>query len=227
MHVVDAAGRHRHAIEVGRVLDVGRIGIPCIQIAVRRGDGVPAGIALEHVGVVLGEHFRADGAGDEVADLAVARPDVPEVDRLAVAARAQRFGGQVDVGGAGDRVGDHERRRGQVVHLHFGVHAALEVAVARQHRSHHQVPGGDAGADFHRQRAGIADAGGAAVADHVEAQLLQVIQHPGLFQVVGDHARTRSQRGLDPRLAVQALGRRVAGEQAGADHHRGIGGVGA
>src|SRR3546814_8620674 len=70
------------------------------------------------------------------------------------------------------------------------------------------------------QRAGVADAGGAAVADHVEAELLQVVHQPGFLEVVGDHQRARPERGLDPRRGLQALGRRVAREQAGAEHHR-------
>ncbi|KAG0758369.1 hypothetical protein G6F22_019668 [Rhizopus arrhizus] len=130
------------------------------MVAVRRGDGVPAGVTLEHIGIVLLEHLRADGGGDDVADFLVARPDVAQEHRLAIAAGTQRLGGQVDVGGAGDGVGHHQRRAGQVVHLHFGMHAALEVAVARQHRGDHQIAGGNAGADFGRQRAGVADAGG-------------------------------------------------------------------
>ncbi len=227
MHILDVADVHRHALEVGRVLDVGRAAIPLIQVTIGRLDGVPAGVALEHVGIVLLEHLRPDGRGNHIADFLVARPDIAQIHRLPIAARAQRLGGQVDVGGAGDGIGDDQRRAGQVIHFDFRVHAPFEVAVARQHRSHHQVASGDACTDFGRQRARVADAGGAAVADHVEADLLQLGQHAGFFQVIGDHTRARAERGLDPRLAVQALGRGVAGEQAGTDHHRRVGGVGA
>src|SRR5690606_20137724 len=84
--------------------------------------------------------------GDEVADLPVAWPDVAQVHRLAVAAGAERLAGQVDVDRAGDGVGHHQRRRGEVVHLYFGVDAAFEVAVARQHRGDREVVFGDAAA---------------------------------------------------------------------------------
>src|SRR5690606_30555039 len=117
--VRDAAHLHAHALEVGRVLDVGGGLVPGVQLAVRRGDGVPAAVALEHVGIVLLEQLRADGGGDDVADLLAAGPDVAQVHRLAFAVGAQRLGGQVDVSGAGDGVGHHQRRAGQVVHLHF------------------------------------------------------------------------------------------------------------
>ena len=129
--VLDRTDRHRHAVEVGRVLHVGRGLVPLVAFAVRRGDLVPARIALEHVGVVLREHLRPDGTDDEVADFLVRRPDVAQVHRLAVVAVADGVLRQVDVHGAGDRIGDHQRRRCQVVHLHFGMHAAFEVAVAR------------------------------------------------------------------------------------------------
>ena len=47
----------------------------------------------------------------------------------------------------GERVGDDQRRRGQVVHLDVGVDAALEVAVAGQHRDDGQVGVVDRGGD--------------------------------------------------------------------------------
>src|SRR5690606_28045393 len=130
----DGTDFHGHAVEVGRVLDVGRVLVPGVALPVGGFDPGPAAVALEHVGVVLREHFRTDGGGDGVADFLVARPDVAQVHVVAVAVLAQRLAGQVDVDGAGDGEGHHQRRRGQVVHLDLGVHAALEVAVAREHR---------------------------------------------------------------------------------------------
>src|SRR5690606_29948957 len=193
-YVLDRTDLHRHAVEVRRVLDVGGRLVPLERLAFRRLDLVPAAVALEHVGVVLREQFGANGRGDGVADLLVGRPDVAQVDVVAVAVLAQRLGGQVDVDRAGDGVGHHQRRRGEVVHLHFRVHAALEVAVARQHRGDCEVVLGNALGHGLGQRAGVADARGAAVADHVEAEGLKVGQYAGLLQVVGDHARTRAER---------------------------------
>ena len=77
----------------------------------------------------------------------------------------ERLVDQVDVGRAGQGIGHDQRRAGQVVGLHQRIDAALEVAVAAEHGRGHQV------ALRHRrghrigQRAAVADAGRAAVAD--------------------------------------------------------------
>ncbi len=43
------------------------------------------------------------------------------------------------VGAAGERVGDDERRRREVVRADFGVDAAFEVAVAGEHRGDDEI----------------------------------------------------------------------------------------
>ena len=73
------------------------------------------------------------------------------------------------------RVGDDQRRRGEVVRAHVGVHPALEVAVARQHRGRDQVALLHRLRDLLGQRPGVADAGGAAVADQVEAERVEIL----------------------------------------------------
>ena len=155
------------------------------------------------------------------------RPDVTEEDVVAVLVLAERVLEQVDVHRPGQRVGDDQRRRREVVHLHVGVDPALEVAVARQHRGDREVGLVDRGRDLGDERAGVADAGRAAVADEVEAELVEVRRQAGPLVVVGDDLRAGRQRRLDPRLALQALLDGVLGQQRRADHHRRVGGVGA
>ncbi len=77
------------------------------------------------------------------------------------------------------------------------------------------------------QRAGVADAGGAAEADKVEAEGVEGFLQAGLLEVVGDDLRAGRERGLHPRRGLQALGDGVAGQKAGADQHAGVRGVGA
>src|SRR5690606_32579721 len=204
----DVAHRLRlagHAVEVRRLAYVRGVGVPCERVAGGRGQVPPPLVAGEHVGVPAGVHLAGDGPGDGVVDLLGRGPDVAQVDRLAVGTGTQRFGGQVDVHGAGQRVRHHQRRGGEVVHLHVGLDAALEVAVAGQHRDHGQVVVVDGLRDLLRQRAGVADAGGAAVADQVEAELLQVRGEAGPVVVVHHHPGAGREAGLDPRLAGQPL----------------------
>ena len=134
---------------------------------------------------------------------------------------------EVEVHRAGEGVGDDERRAREVVHLDVGVDAALEVAVAREHRGDGEVVVVDRRGDLLDERARVADAGRAAVADEVEAELLEVGPHAGLLVVVGDDLGARGQRGLDPRLDRQALLDGVPGEQGGRQHDRRVGRVGA
>ncbi len=76
--------------------------------------------------------------------------------------------------------------------------------------------------DLRLQRPGVADAGGAAVADEVEADGVEIFLQPGGFQVFGHHLRARGERGLDPGLAVEAERARLAGHETGADHDIGF-----
>ena len=135
---------------------------------------------------------------EAVDDVARPRLGVGQMSRrktgVAVLVVAQRVGREVEVHRAGEGVGDDQRRGRQVVHLDVGVDPALEVAVARQHRGTARSCVVDRGDDRLGQRAGVADAGGAAVADEVEAELLQVRGQAGLLVVVGDDLRARGQR---------------------------------
>src|SRR5439155_2007463 len=107
--------------------------------------------------------------------------------RPAVGARPQRLGVDVDVHRAGQGVGHHQGRRGQVVHADVAVDPALEVAVARQHRHDGQTVVVDRRGDLGRQRPGVADAGRAAEPDQVETELVEVGDEPGPLVVVHDY----------------------------------------
>ena len=131
----------------------------------------------------------------------------------------------VDVHRAGERVGDDQRRRGEVVRAHVLLDAAFEVAVAAQHRRDDEAALVDLRRNLVRQRTAVADAGRAAVADEVEAKLIEIRVEAGLLQVVGDDLRSGREAGLDPRLARQALLHRLLRDQARADHHARVRGV--
>ena len=224
---VTGAGSRLHALEVRGLADVGGLGVPLEGVALGRGQALPALVAGEDVGVVLDEHVLADGLADDPLDLGRVGPDVLQEHVGAGLVLADRVVLDVPVHRPGQRVGDDQRRGGQVVHLDVGVDPALEVAVAREDRGDREVVLLHRGRDRFGQRARVPDAGDAAVADEVEAELLEVGGEAGLVVVVGDDLRTRGQRRLDPGLDAQTALDGVLGQQRGGDHHRGVGGVGA
>jgi hypothetical protein len=225
--VLDRGRLHRQALEIGRVAHIGGGVVPGVGLAALHVDLLPVLVALEDVLVALGEHRGRDAGALQLGDLGAGRPDVLQEDILALLVLAQRLGGHIDAHGAGQGVGHHQRRRGQVVGAHVRVHPALEIAVARQHRGGDQIIVVDGLRDRRIQRAGVADAGGAAVAHQVEAQGVQILLQAGGRQIVGDHLRPGRQGGLDPRLDRHAQGMGLARHQTRGDQHRGVGGVGA
>ena len=114
-------GRHRlerHAVEVRRPLDVRRTASshsnssPCGMSRSRQSSSpskTSRYFSLEHLGLHGVAHRRFD--------LGLRRPDVAQVHRRAVLADPERLAVQIDVHRAGERVGDHQRRRREVVRL--------------------------------------------------------------------------------------------------------------
>jgi hypothetical protein len=119
-------------------------------------------------------------------------------------------------------ISDDQRRRGQIVGAHIRVHPALEVAVAGQNRAGDQVVVVDGLGNRRVERAGVADAGGAAIAGQVEAERIEILLDIGLFQIVGHHLRARRQRGFHPRLDLQTFFERVSGNKTRADQNDGF-----
>ena len=160
-------------------------------------------------------------------DFARGRPDVSQIYGLAVFAFAQGILAQVDVDAPGERKSDDQRRRHQIVGAHFGVNAAFKVAIATENRGDDKVVFVDALRYFFGQRAGVADAGRASVADDVEFQFLEIGHQARGLEVVADDFRTRRERSLDPRGNGEAFLHRFLGEEPGADQDRRIRSVGA
>ena len=225
--VADAARRLGHVLEVGRVAHIGRGVGPVIGLGVRRRDSAPLVVAVEQARVFGDEGFAGDGPLDQLGHLRLARPEIPQMHLRAVGRLRHRLGGEVDVHGARQRVDHHERRRGEVVGAHVRGDASLEVAVAREHRDRDEVVLGDRRAELGLDRPGVADAGGAAVADEVEADFVEILLQPGRLEIGRDHLRTRREGRLDPGPAGQAQRGRLAGDESRGDHHVGVRGVGA
>ncbi len=227
--IVDVGDARRIAgdgLEEGRILDVGGVGVPDIGLGIRHLDRLPLLVTVEHGAVLLVEHGGVELLHG-VGHFLLGGPDVFQIDRLTVIAGAQRLLGQIDLDAAGERIGHHQRRRGQPVGLDQRMHPAFEVAVAGEHRSHGEVGVLDRLLDGVEQRAGVADAGGAAIADQIEAKVVEIGRETGGIVVVGHHLGAGGERRLHPRLAHQALLGRLLGQQAGGHHDAGVGGVGA
>ena len=111
------------------------------------------------------------------------RPDVLQKDLLALLVDAERLLDDIDIHRAGERIGDHERRRSEIIGAHVGVDAAFEIAIARQHRRGDQIIVVDRLGILRRQRTGIADAGRAAEADEIEAELVEIFLQSGLVEI--------------------------------------------
>ena len=146
---------------------------------------------------------------------------------MALLVVAERLLGQILADGACKRIGDDERRRGEIIRFHIRRDAAFEIAVAGNDRRADEIVLVDRFGNLIRQRPRIADAGGAAEADEVEAELVERFLQAGFGEIFRDDLRARRQRGLHPRLLPEAFFDGVAGEQPRADQHARIRGVGA
>ena len=202
-----------------------RLVLPVVDGAAGDLDGVPAGVRLLDALVELGVLLGLDGRVDGVEDLLLRRPDVLEVDIVAVAVLPNGVVLEVDVDRAREGVRDDERRAREVVGLDERVDAALEVAVAAEHARDDQVALGDRRGHRLGQRARVADARRAAVADEVEAEPVEVVLQARLLEVGRDHAGARREARLDVGLDLQALLDGLLRQKPRAQHHARVGGV--
>src|SRR5207302_6693280 len=179
--------RQRHPLEETRLADVRGCAVPRVAIALRHRQLLPPRVALEDVAVAALEHFRIDGALHRLLDFFLGRPDVFQIHRLAELVLAERLAGEIFGDPSGDRVRHDERRRREIVGTHILLDAPLEVAVAAQYGADDKTLLADHRRDFVRQRSAVADAGRAAVADQIEAELIEILRQAGRLQVFGDY----------------------------------------
>ena len=213
--------------EERRLLDVGGVLVPGVAAPLGHLQSLPDLVALEYRSVAALEQLGLEGRGHRRPDLLRRGPDVAEEDRLAILAGADRLLGEIDIHPSGKREGHDQHRRRQVVGPDLGMDPRLEVAVPAQHRGRHQRVlvhhlGDDVG-----QRAAVADAGGAAVADDVEAESVEVGQEARPLQVVGHHPGSGGEAALDPGSGLEPSLHRLLRHEPGADHDRRVAGVGA
>ena len=193
--------------EKRRLLNIGAVCAPLILRLVGAGDLVPLLIAVINIAILLAKHIGIEASLHGFDDFLLAGPDIVQVDIGARLIHADRLAAQVDINRAGQRVGDHQRRRRQEVGTHIGADAAAEIAVAAEHRRGHDVGFVNRLAYRLRQRAAVADAGGAAVTDCVEAQGVKMRRQAGFVQVLRDNFGAGRQASLDDRAGASSRAR--------------------
>ncbi|GIX63876.1 mitochondrial import receptor subunit Tom40 [Babesia caballi] len=217
-----------HVVEVGRVVNVGGGGVPGIKLGLGGLERAPRLAAVGDVGVDLLEELRLEELLLERGHALLGGEQVAQEYGLAgLGADAERLLDEVDVDAAGEGVGDDERGRGEEVGASEGVHAALEVAVAREHGAGHQAVLRDALRDLGVQLAAVADAGHAAVTGDVEAELLEGVDEPAELEVARDGLGAGGKGGLDVGGDLEAVLDGGLGEHARGQHDAGVAGVGA
>ena len=197
LNLAHPTGLQAELREEGRLLDIGGVRIPRVNVAGGGRHFVPFRVLGRKVPVEPPKHVGLERGLQLVADFLKGGPDVAQEYRLAVLALAQGFMAEVDVNPAGDRKCDHQRRRHEKVGLDALVHPRLEVAVARQHRGRHEIVLHHGVFDRRMQRARVANARGASVADRLESELVEIRRQTGLVEVVGHHPRAGRERGFD------------------------------
>ena len=82
--LVDLAGSLAHALEVGRVLNVGRCRWPVVGLGIGCFNALPLFVAFEHVRIFGLERFAGDRLLDQFRDFLRRGPDVFQVNVVAV-----------------------------------------------------------------------------------------------------------------------------------------------
>ena len=221
-------GRGRQVGEERRLLHVGRVGVPVVDRARRGRQRPPALVAVPDAGVLVVELLFGDARRQPPSATSLgARPQVAQEDRtVGPSARAGRVD-EVDVDPARQRVGDARAAamRGRW-RAPAGGSAPRSSGCRRARRRRSGRPRRPPPRPRSIERARVADAGRAAVADEREAELLEVGREPGAVEVVGDHARARARARSSPTGCVVEPGLdRLLREQAGGQHHRRVRGV--
>ena len=189
----DVANRlrlHRDAFEIRWILHVGRGHVPLVSPVSRNIDGLPVGVAGKYICVSGPVEITGDIGLNQSLDFLVARPDIPKKNRLAVMIMAQRFRRHIDQDRSGQRIGDNQRRRRQVVCAYIRVDAAFEVAVSRQHGDRHEFAFVDCAGNIRWQRPRIANACSATEPDEIEAERIERFLQTGIGEISGNRLRS-------------------------------------
>ena len=105
------------------------------------------------------------------------------------------------------------------------MNSAFEVAVPTEHTGCHQIVLADGERNLLRQRSGVSDARGTAVADEVEAEGLEIAHEISSLEVIRHDLGTGRQGGLHPWFSSESTFSCLASDQPRPDHHARVAGV--
>ena len=132
----------RHALEIGRVLNIGRCGWPVVGFSIGRFDALPFSSPLKTSAYLRWKASRVTVCSTSSATSWVLARCLSGRRRCRLCP-AQYVCCKIDVQRTGQRIGHDEWRRGQIVGAHIRGNAPFEVAVAGQNGCRDQVTFGD------------------------------------------------------------------------------------
>lgn len=222
-----SGGGAGEVVEEGWELNVGGVVIPLVGVAGGDFDLDPLLIGGVEIGVELVEDFRFEGGADDFLEFLRGRPEVFEINVSTMGILTKRVIGEVDVNATCEGVGNDKRRGHEEIRTNGTVNAGFEIAVAGEDGGADKITLVNGFLDGGVEWSGVADAGGTAVADGLEPELIEFLLKVGGFKVIGDDPRTRSEGGLNVRGDSEAAFVGFFGHQTGGEHDRGVAGVGA
>ena len=161
--------------------------VPLINVAGARRNFVPFRILVGKIAVKTPERLRCERRSHGVANLLQGGPEVAQEGFFSCFIFPERFARKIQIHAPGQGKGHDERRRHEKIRLDVLVHPRFEVAVSGQNGGGHEIVVADGLLNFRMERAGVSDAGGATVADNIEAELIEVRLQAGLVQVIRNH----------------------------------------
>ena len=211
----------------GGFLDVGALAVPGVGLAWGTRNFVPGGILFGEIAIKPAKDFGLQCGFHGLGDFLVAGPEVAEVNGFAVGIDSEGFLRQIDIDAAREGKGDNEGWRHEEVGFNGGVDACLKVTVTRKDAGGDEIMVEDRFLDRSGKRAGVADAGGTAVADEIEAELIEVGLQARGVEVVGDDAGTWGEGCLDGGGDGESAFDCFLGEKTCGKHNGRVGGIGA
>ena len=118
--------------------------------------------------VALAEHVGRDRVLHGFIHFVLGWPNVREIDGFAIFAGSKGVFAQIHIHAASQRKRHDQWRRHQIIGAHIGIDASLKIPISREHGSYDEVLAVHFFCNLLRQRSGVSDAGGTAVANDMK-----------------------------------------------------------